>query len=318
MIKFNLPGLYEHFKLNSLIINLYNEKREIFYDNISIGSVFGNFPFCIWDGGRNFMFYEQATKEKIQEVCGFYAQNNVAPRLVFTNPIIQESDLDDRYGNIVLSTVEQYKGEVVINSDLMKNYIQANYPKLKLVSSTTKRLVNPEKALEEIQNKEFYQICLDYDLNKNLNFLNTIPFEYRHKIEFLSNAICPPHCPFRKQHYSETGLSHLTYLKHKYTVTPYCGITDGINHPNKLGQGNNLSLEDIQKYNEMGYQYFKLEGRTLRSGSIIGNYLYYLIKPEWHYWFIETIDQEDILINNYNSPFVYNDIQKKDYYSMGY
>lgn len=312
MIKFNLPGLYEHHKLNGFFLHYLTTSPEMFNDNVSIASVFGNFPFCIWDGGRNFMHYEQTNKEEIQEICAFFANYNVAPRLVFTNPAITSEDLDDRFCNMVLDIASNYKGEAVINSDLMRDHIKTVHPEVKLVSSTTKRISNPEKALEEIKNKDYFQICIDYDLNKNMEFLNSIPKEYRHKVEILVNAICPSNCAFRKQHYIETGKAHLSYLKHNYSVANWCKISNELNHPEKLGCGNNLTFEDIKKYNDMGYQYFKLEGRTLNTGTVFANYLYYLVKPEYHFLLIEIATKENLLFNNYNDPEIYEFKGRKD------
>lgn len=312
MIKFNLPGLYEHYILNDFFLHYLATCPEMFNDNISVASVFGNFPFCIWDGGRNFMHYAQSNREEIKNICSCYANYNVAPRLVFTNPALSKEDLDDRFCNMVLDIVAEKNGEVVINSDLMKNHIKEKYPKMRIVSSTTKRITNVDRALEEIKNSDYFQVCIDYDLNKNLEFLNSVPKEYRHKVEILVNAICPSNCAFRKQHYVETGKAHLSYLKHHYSVANRCKINEEINHPVRLGQGNNLSFEDIKKYNEMGYQYFKLEGRTLTTGTVFANYLYYLVKPEYHFLFIEMACKENILFNNYNDSDIFTLVGKKE------
>ena len=48
MINFNLPGMYEHFNLNSRLINDMKKNPEIFYPDIKIESFYGNFQFCIF------------------------------------------------------------------------------------------------------------------------------------------------------------------------------------------------------------------------------------------------------------------------------
>ena len=305
MIKYNMPGLYEHKHLILFLLDLYHKNREFFRPNVKIESVFGNFPYCTWDGGRNFPHYTQSNKEEVLKFRDEYMLFGVHPRFIFTNPNIEEEDLDDRWCNFLLNAFNDTNSEIVINSALMENYIKDNYPSYKLVSSTTKCIVNPEKAIAEIANSDYYQICIDYNLNKNMEFLESIPKEHRHKVEFLCNAICPPNCPYRKQHYSDTGKSHMTYLKEKYTVLPYCGIKDEINHPNKIGQGNNLSFEDIEKYHAMGFQHFKLEGRTLDSGTVFAQFLYYLIDPKYHFLVIEIALRSGALLNGYNDRAIY-------------
>ena len=303
MINFNIPGFYDHQPLNTYIIKKSFEDKNFLKPGVKIHSVFGVFPFCIWDGGRNFLNYEQCTKEQVVNINREYTELGVPLRFVFTNPEIKDEHLYDRFCNMVLKECNNGINEIVVNSPLLEDYIGTNYPDYKLVSSTTKRL-GKNRALEEIKNDKYFQVCLDYDLNKNLQFLEEIPMEYRDKVEFLSNAICPAHCAYRKEHYSATGIAQLSYLKDGYSVCGRCEIDKSINHPTKLGKGNNLSYEDILKYNKMGYNYFKLEGRTLPSSAVLSNYLYYLINPEYIF---DTLEEaatiEGIFVNDKNGFF---------------
>ena len=166
--------------------------------NTKISSIFGNFHFCIWDGGRNFVTYHQATKEEMLHVKDEYHHYDVAIRFVFTNPILQEEHLYDRFGNLQLQLFEDPKNEVVVNSPLMEEYIKDKYPSYKLISSTTKRITNKDKFLEELKKEQYFQVCLDYDLNKDMELIENIPQELRSKCEFLINAICHANCPQRK------------------------------------------------------------------------------------------------------------------------
>ena len=318
MINFNLPGLYEHFELNSFFLHYYTIHPEYFNPGVKIASVFGNFPYCTWDGGRNFIYYDQVTKEKIIDVKNMYNSYHVNPRFVFTNPVLEERDLHDRFCNTILNLFPEDNNEIVVNSELLKTYLQENYPNFKLISSTTKCITNLDKALEEIANPDYYQVCIDYNLNKNIEFLESIPKELRSKVEILVNAICPPGCPHRKLHYSETGQAHLTYLKDRYSVAHECKIDQELNHPKRLGQGNNLSFEEIKEYHKMGFQHFKLEGRTLPSGTMFANYLYYLIKPEYHFFLIETAIKKQLFLNTYNDPETFVFTGEKDRAKIGF
>ena len=129
-------------------------------------------------------------------------QNDIPVRFTFTNCLIEEKHLYDRFCNMVLELLQSKDNEVVIANDLLENYIRKNFPDYKIISSTTKCLTNVNDSLKEIS-KNYYQICLDYNLNHNMDFLKTI--EEKEKIEFLINAICPPGCPNRKLHYNLNG-----------------------------------------------------------------------------------------------------------------
>lgn len=319
MICFNLPGLYEHSFLNEFILDLFLNHKEYFKDNITISSIYGNFQYCIWDGGRNFLRYNQCTRQDIEQIRDMYDFFNVPMRFIFTNPVLEEKHLHDRFCNLILKLCDGKNNEVVVNSPLMENYIRENYPNYKIVSSTTKRLTNPDDFLEEL-NKDYYQICLDYDLNHNKELLNSIPKELRKKCEFLVNAICRPECPIRKWHYSQNGLTHLTYLKHKYNVngSGKCSISNKeITDPDIMFTGNNLTFEEMEEYDKLGYHYFKLEGRTLSSAEILAMYLYYLIKPEYQYVVItKAANIEGIFINDRNSTIVAKEMYEPKTYRM--
>ena len=306
MKNFNLPGIQSHFFLNTYLLELKANKPEYFYPDVNITSVYGAFQYCIWDGGRNFPAYTPMTEEEMLTVKEAYDHYGVPIRFVFTNPLIEEVHLHNRFCNLQLELFHEEKNEIAINSPLLEDYIRTNYPKYKFISSTTKRITNPDLLIKELEKPQYYQVCLDYDLNKNMDLLNSIPKELRSKCEFLANAICQAHCPDRKGHYAKNGQAHMSYLKDRYAI-PHCSIANkGTSHPDKRGKGNNLSIEDIDKYQKMGYKYFKLEGRTFHSMMQLYENLYYLIKPEW-YWEIlsEVIGIEGVYYNCPNNTVKY-------------
>lgn len=305
-IKYNIPGIADHFELNKFFIILQQQHPEWFIDNVAIGSVFGNFHFCIWDGGRNFSQYRQYTKEEINNILNFYGSLYIPVRFVFTNPVIKEEHLYNRFCNLVLECGDRGNNEIVVNSPLLEEYIRDKYPGYRLISSTTKRITSPEKALEEIANPNYYQICLDYDLNKKKDFIESIPQKDRHKVEFLVNAICHAHCPIRHKHYEWTGIAQESFLRDKYSLQGKCTITETSVHPSILGKGNNFTVQEIQEYNKMGFEYFKLEGRTLPSPTMFSMYLYYMIKPEAYFQVIEMGGMTEGIFYNYpNSEFYF-------------
>ena len=61
-----------------------------------------------------------------------------------------------------------------------------------------------------------------------------------------------------------------------------CLISGSTCSPITRGYTNNLSPTDIfEIYAPMGFEQFKLEGRTLNPIELALNYIYYLIKPEY-------------------------------------
>lgn len=281
MINFAIPGMYENASLNLAFLDYKKHHPEKFYDDVNINAVFGNFQFCIWDGGRVFNNYKQASKEDIEYLTKTYNDLfDVSVRLVFTNNQLQPEHYLNRFGNLCLSMCENEKNEIVLVNDDFKNYIHQNYPKYSFISSTTKCL-NKEQTLEELNREDFKMVCLDYNLNSNINFLQSLTKEQVEKTEFLVNAICPPGCPNRKLHYKLNSVSHVNYGKN-FQIN--CGIEGGINSRSVVNYKNNLTYEDIKNiYAPMGFKYFKLEGRTLSPLDVLTNYVQYMVKPEYQF-----------------------------------
>lgn len=288
MQKFALPGLWSHSKLYMQIVLFLESHPEYLKEGVTIGAVYGNFPYCIWDGGRIFTHMTHASLEDIDEIRTFFNAHNIPIRMIFTNPVLEERDLYDRFCNFVCSRCENEMNEIVINSPMLEEYIRTSYPKYSFISSTTK-CNNASNSKTEILNDAYKYVCLDYNLNKNKKFLESLSAEEKQRIEFLCNAICPSGCPNRKEHYRLNGLYYLN------CGTPYtirCNIKNDTLHPDTCNYPNNISPEEIDNYYvPQGFEMFKLEGRTLSDTECLLNIARYMIKPEYQLTFIRNISE---------------------------
>ena len=111
MINYNIPGCYEHAKLNLAFIDYFKEYPERFIDNVNIESCFGNFQYCIFDGGRIFFSTEQCGKEQVEKIVSMFNNRNIPVRLVFTNKKLQPYHYYDEFSNII-NALENEKKEV--------------------------------------------------------------------------------------------------------------------------------------------------------------------------------------------------------------
>lgn len=278
MKSFILPGFMEKYQLNKGLIDIYEKYPEKFVDNFQIECFFGNFYLMPWEGGR--VFFEDVPRvfyEDIVAVRDFYNEKGYPIRLTCTNPVITEEGLTDPFANLILSLLHNGQNQVLVSSDLLEEYIRETYPNYGIVSSTTKCLTSKDDAKLELNNPNYIQHCLDYNLNHNKELLTNLSQEEKDKVEFLCNAICPPGCPRRKEHYRRNGISMMN-AGSSYHID--CHInSDTIYLQNKANQ---LSPEEIAEYEKMGFSHFKLEGRTLFTEEVIHNYLKYMIKPEYY------------------------------------
>ena len=279
MIKYAIPGMYELANLNFKLLDLKTTNPECFYNDIEIEISYGNPQFCIWDEGRVFSSYKQASIDIIKNIIDTYNNKyNIPIRYVFTNNQLTPKEYKNRFCNLLMEAGSNGPNEVVIADDDFMHYLKDKYPMYKYVSSTTKVITDLEEAKKEINKKDYKLTCLHYDLNFNFKFLNSLTPEERAKTEFLINPICPAGCQFRKEHYKLNSQMVLNYGK-TYT-TPWCGITKNNFHPSV--RKNHMNYELIkEKYAPLGFEHYKIEGRTWNKLEVALTYSEYMIKPEF-------------------------------------
>ena len=155
---------------------------------------------------------------------------------------------------------------------------------------------------------------MDYDLNNRFDILEKLP--NKEKCEFLVNSNCRPKCPDRAQHYYNVGLQQIGYSNHvrKYPDQPYNPIVfgDGKNQNCPFFTrdifdirtlSTNIRPDDIwEKYLPMGFDQFKIEGRTAGLFNLIETYIYYMARPEYadraRYTLIDFCTANDIISIN--------------------
>ena len=272
---FYLPGLFKFTNLYEALLRKYTENYYVFKDNVYIGAIYGS-PTAIWNGGRfssNLLLnYTQLTTVK-----NMMSNYKIPVRFTFTNCLLEEKHLNDTYCNLILKIFNTGNNEIICNSQVLEDYLRNTYGnQYKYISSTTKRLLDTELQTEEI-NKDYFLTVLDYDHNKNFEYLHSI--KNKNKCELLVNPVCYPKCPYRAAHYRSISKSQLEYSAEDLMVCKFNG-RDCLWHAMKLE--NFISIEDINNiYLPMGYYHFKLEGRAAQPLDVIEILLYYLIKEEY-------------------------------------
>ena len=271
---FHLPGAFEQVKLYQFWFNFFNKNPHYLKDNVIIGSVYGSPGHAIWNGGR-FIGGGLIMRGELENVRDFYNSQNIPVRFTFSNSLIEEKHTYDTYCNNVLDLYANGKNEILCNSSILDKYLRNKYvDKYKYISSTTKRIQQQDEQLKEI-NKDYYLTVIDYDFNKNFDFLKTI--ENKNKCEILCNAVCISNCPNRKQHYESISYCQLNHCPEQLINCPFQKRMFW-----EVKKSNNfVSVDDINHYLDMGFNNFKLEGRILPLLELIEILLYYLVKEEY-------------------------------------
>lgn len=275
-IYWHLPGLCHLGLLNQVLIMAMEKHPEAFREGYKIGSVYGTFPGAIWNGGRT--LNGSSTKKEIVRVIEAYNRKGIPARFTWTNCLLTKEHTYDTYCNLIMRLADNGMNQVLVNSPVLEEYIREKYPSYRLISSTTKRIVDLKELQKELE-KDYELVVLDYDLNDNEEVLKALE-PCAGRIEILVNEICQPGCRMREAHYREMSRFQLEF-------------DSDINFPcpNRLDEKRSfqecmkrpafVSLEKVEKYMERGFRNFKIVGRGLPKQFVLDSYLYYLVKDEY-------------------------------------
>jgi hypothetical protein len=284
-IRFHLPGLRYNFPLNMILVGMMKQYPDFFYDNIEIGSFFGEFPTSRWGGGR-FCNGDQCDSAFIKRVVKAYNDNGIPVRYTYTNPELNRFDCEDAYCNFCMDVANNGMNEVLVVNPVLEDYIRNKYPRFKINSSTCKE-IKEINALNEELSKDYALVVLDYNLNNKWDFLSRI--ERKDKCELLINACCVPNCPRRGEHYKciaqqqKIVLMNRKLPKDKQLPVPgwHCEYGDKNSIFKIKDYETYISPEAIfEKYVPLGFNNFKIEGRTGNLFNLIESYCLWLMKPE--------------------------------------
>lgn len=297
---FFLCGAFESFDFISAFLKKARDYPWIMKDNVVIDSVYGS-PTCVWNGGRALsnVYYN---KQQLQKIHDTYADLGVKVRFVFTNSLLNEHDLYDRYCNLIINIFQDLSPEVVINSQLLEEYLRCKYPTVSFISSTTKRLRSCEAQLKEF-NLDYKFICLDYDYNYDFDFLDSILEEERDRVEILINSTCIKGCNARVLHQEFSNKKQLeydndndceseTFFRECPKIKRSMELSSSKTKDTKnLYSGTNFILpQDLDKYLDKGFCHFKIQGRELKTSQLFAEFFPYLIRPEYYQMAISLIN----------------------------
>ena len=264
--------------LNKSNLLFIKDFKNYLYEDTNISAVYGTFFDSKWNGGRG----SKQKKVDYKRAYLFIKQMNeigISVRFTFSNPLITERELDDNIGNTLMKLANNGMNGVIVASEVLHKYLKEKYPNFHYVASTTKCLLN----VKDYDND--YDISvLDYRLNKDINFLNSI--KDKSKIEILVDDCCPS-CKFRKQHFENVGKYNLGEDIDISCLNPenYGKYENPKNFYESLlrTMKNSLTYEEVEEYKKMGFNKFKLTGRSQGRRFLLDSYIYYFVKPEFRH-----------------------------------
>ena len=290
---YHLPGLFEFYELYRVFLPLYRQHREYFYSWCDIGSIYGAPAGCLWGGGR---VSDGAADPR--QVLALMQEYGISARLTFSNSLLQPEHLTDKTCNALCALLEEQnepQNGVIVHSDLLLRYLQEHYPKLYLVSSTTKVLTEFPQLQRELAREAFRYVVPDFRLNRAFGPLSALSGPMKDKVEFLCNECCWFGCKDRKRCYEAVSRKNLGLPGPEHRcAAPNAG--QGYRFSAAMENPGFIGLEDIRNtYLPMGFSHFKIEGRGLGSALILEFLLYYMTRPECQLKVREAIYLDNML-----------------------
>lgn len=284
MTEYFLAGLNgKSFEMNLLIVDIWKKFPQYFNDDSKISAFFGGFDNCCWNGGRE---NRQNRLVQLSDCLKTIKQINdlgISVRFTFTNPLITEKEYDDYIGNTLMKFANNGINGVIVANENFHNYLKEKYPNFHYVYSTTNCTTNGN-IYNEMYDK-YDILVLDYRLNKNKLFLEQ-QLKLKNKIEILVDDCCPS-CKYRKQHFENVGRYNLgeqidisclnpeNYGKYENPKNFYESLLRTLN--------NSLTYEEIEEYKKLGFNKFKLTGRSQGRRFLLDSYIYYFVKPQYRH-----------------------------------
>ena len=213
-IYWHIPGICYFGLINHILLDTMKKFPGKFRENYKIASCYGTFPGAIWNGGRN-IISGFSDKNEVEQVINSYNQRGVPVRFTWTNVLLEEKHTYDTYCNMIMRVGDNGKNQVLVNRPVLEEYIRKEYPRYKIISSTTKRILDTDQLMAEFE-KDYFLVVLDYDLNHNEKVIEKL-LPVADKVEILVNETCNAGCPKRVEHYREISRYQLEYdTKIKY------------------------------------------------------------------------------------------------------
>lgn len=296
MINFSLAGYYRKYRVNIILLTMYNLHRSWFRDNINIDSAYGCLPGCPLNGCRIIYPHSDCNPftPDIYRLRDEYYELGVNLRHTFANQVLPEEAFYDYRTLQWVKACEKENNSIILVNPKLKEFMQERYPLYNYIWSTSLCSTDLNKINELSKND---MVVLHYTLNTDENAIKQLT--HPENIEIMVSENCNDNCPYRYKHYTHNSQTVLNEEKDRY-YNLHCLWPDQKTPMTFVEKLNNnkatLTFEQIEYlYNTYNLSHFKIAGRDYSNISYIESLVYYLVKPEY-----KDHVREMLLMETYN------------------
>lgn len=282
MIKFSLAGYYQKYRVNIILLTLYNLHKNWFRDNIIIDSAYGCLPGCPLNGCRIIYPIPECNPytPAIYRLRDEYYELGISLRHTFANQVLPKEAFYDYRTLQWIKACEKEGNSIILVNPELKAFLQEKFPLYKYIWSTSLCSTDINR-INDLSKDDM--VVLHYGLNTDKEKLAQL--QHPENVEIMVSENCNDNCPYRYKHYTYNSKTILNEEEDRYynlhclwneQKTPLTFVEKMKN--NKA----TLTFEQIEElHDQFGIKNFKIAGRDYANISYIESLVYYLIKPEY-------------------------------------
>jgi collagenase-like PrtC family protease len=156
---------------------------------------------------------------------------------------------------------------VIVTQPWLIELIRREFPEIEIVASVIIHV-------ESVQMAKFYEelgitrLNISVMANRNFKLIQSIMKAVSCDVELLANETCLFRCPLRLYHYNSMGHTSQQQME----ITQYCLLNclrKKLGNPAELIKARWIRPEDIERYEALGIEFFKLEGREFPTSWLL-------------------------------------------------
>lgn len=282
-VAYNIPGIFLCSKLIYLFMDMVEGK---FGYKLPIKYIYGASPLLRWNGGRlvlNYYDSEFSLKDTEKELLRA-VERGITPLLTFSNTHIDNAyDLADEKCNEVLTIINEIEGGVIVTSELLYEYIKEKFPNVKVHASVIKTAYteNRDESYYSLLSDKYDSFVIHPDDNFDINLLKNLP---KKNAEIIINERCYYKCEMRKMHYDSISDEQINYSSNSWKNENFLQNCVAIpENKQSFSKKRNISLttSEVKKLHNLGYNLFKIQGRTDNLNLFFFDLMRYTLESEF-------------------------------------
>lgn len=198
--------------------------------------------------------------------------------LDFSNPLLNDFDCLDRYGDKALINFENEINVVILSTDALLHRVRENFPQFKICWKFFENF-SVSDIIAKLNDVEF--VLLPTSVAYDDAFINTVPLDLRSRCIFTVNDMCSSECPKFSEHLTKSA--EIACSMDEERCSDFCSLFYGrMNEDGRTTYLDRLSHTKItEELYPLGYEMFYIDSCSLSSYHFIKETVKALVKEEY-------------------------------------